>query len=66
MFMKCTRCNKDIPDNESYFSGNIVPACCKDGTRKFGFAPRSIFCEGCLKEMEKFFLRTGINDKYFK
>ena len=53
--MKCSRCNKEIRDNESYFSGSLCPPCNDKGERKFGCSPYSYYCENCMKDLPTFF-----------
>ncbi len=60
--MNCSGCNKEIFDNESYFSGFVIPPCDENGQRKFGFSPYSSYCENCMKDLPTFFYRP----KYIK
>lgn len=46
----CWGCNAKIPNNESYFSGYMIPlAHDTDGNRRFGCSPQFNYCSTCLK-----------------
>jgi hypothetical protein len=54
-YMKCHRCNREIPDNESYMLGFMIPPANEVGERKFGCSPNIYFCERCVRKMPQFF-----------
>jgi hypothetical protein len=50
--LKCHGCWKEIPENESYFSGYMCPPRLSG---KFGCAPHVYYCENCTEKLPCYF-----------
>ena len=46
--LKCSGCNREISDDESYFSGYFGPS---RNSGKFGCGPHIYCCEECTKKL---------------
>lgn len=56
--MKCKGCNKEIPENEYYFTGHACPSL---ETNKFGCAPPEYYCKTCMKKFPSYWPKPEFN-----